>query len=218
MSRARTGRGRDVYVPLTEKMMRYMLNLAREREWPAYGGTADERVAFLQREVDTRRLSKYGAMDVIDRLKAAPLATEPDVVVEPGVYRRNGAVYVVQWNRARTARYAKRLVEIGGRRLLDADGETVVKADFEYAPGALQTLRPSDQLTLEQAREYLVRYTHCMICGRPLKDATSVADTIGPVCRRMFRSEDDDDEPDPAVVEAQSSALDELLAQLGGAS
>lgn len=207
-------RNGDVYVEPSPRMMRYMLNLAREREWPEYGATGEERAAFLQREVDERRLSKWGAMDVIDRLKVAPRATDEPAAVQPGVYRRNGEVFVVQLNRAKTAIYAKRLVQIGGRRLLDADGATVVKADFEYAPGALQTLRPEDQLTLEQAREYLVRYTHCMICGRPLKDATSVADTIGPVCRQMFRADDDEDVVDPAVTAARQARLDELLAAL----
>jgi hypothetical protein len=126
--------------------------------------------------------------------------------VEPGVYRRNGEVYVIKYNKEKTRVYAKRLVQITGERLLDAT-EEVVKADFEYTPGAVYELEPDDQLTLEQAREYLVRYTHCMICGRELKAARSVRDSIGPVCVRMFRPS----EPTPTVAPEVSAALAALL-------
>jgi hypothetical protein len=176
------------YVAPTDKMMNFMLSLVRERTWPEYGANADERAAFIQREVDEHRLSKYGAMDVIDRLKRAPcddVATAVGDALRPGVYRRNGDVYVVKFNRSQTALYAKRLVPIGGNRLVEAGD--VVKADFEYAPGAIRNLRTQDQMTLADAREYLVLYSHCMVCGRALKDAKSVLDSIGPVCRKMFR-------------------------------
>jgi hypothetical protein len=132
-------------------------------------------------------------------------------LVPPGVYRRDGEVYVVKENREKTRVYAKRLVNIPGERLLDAT-EDVVKADFEYAQGAVYDLEPADQLTLEQARDYLVRYTHCMVCGRQLKAARSVLDSIGPVCRGMFKQ----DEPRVQLTPGTGDRLSELLAQLGG--
>lgn len=213
-------RNGSAYVAPTEKMMRYVLNLARERVVPEYGSTADERAAFVQREVDARRLSKFGVMDAIDRLKEAPFDPTANTV-GPGVYQNNGEIYLVVLNREKTRLYAKRLLPISGRRLLDADGETVVKADFEYAPGALQRIRPADLMTLDQAEEVLVRYTNCIVCGRHLKDATSVRHSIGPVCIKMFADYQDDDEPDPEVVEAQVETLgelEELAALLGGRS
>lgn len=200
------------YVPPTEKMWAYMLSLAGSHQLPSLGADGVGRRAAVTAMRERRSIDKWRAMGLIDELKAAPLDVE-GLAVKPGVYRRNGEVFVVQLNRDKTNVYAKRLVQ-SADRVLDVDGETIVKADFEYAPGALSTLRPEDQLTLEQAHEYLVRYTHCMICGRSLKAARSVIDTIGPVCRQMFRSEEDD-EPDPEVVEAQESALDELLDLLG---
>lgn len=129
-------------------------------------------------------------------------------LVEPGVYRRDGEVYVVKENREKTRVYAKRLIQ-SAPRVLDAT-EEIVKADFEYDRGAIFTLEPDDQLTLEDAREYLVRYTHCMVCGRPLKAARSVLDSIGPVCRGMFRQVDVEPVADPEVDERLAS----LLAQL----
>lgn len=130
--------------------------------------------------------------------------------VPPGVYRRDGEVYVVKFNREKTRVYAKRLVNIPGERLLDAT-EEVVKADFEYAQGAVYELEPGDQLTLEQAREYLVRYSHCMVCGRELKAAKSVLDSIGPVCRGMFKQ---DVVHEPVADPEVEARLESLLAQL----
>lgn len=130
--------------------------------------------------------------------------------VPPGVYRRDGEVYVVKFNRDKTRVYAKRLVNIPGERLLDAT-EEVVKADFEYAQGAIYELEPDDQLTLEQAREYLVRYSHCMVCGRELKAAKSVLDSIGPVCRGMFKQ---DPVHEPVADPEVEARLTSLLAQL----
>lgn len=128
-------------------------------------------------------------------------------LVPPGVYRRDGEVYVVKENREHTRVYAKRLIQ-SAPRVRDAD-EAIVKADFKYDPGAIFNLEPDDQLTLEQAREYLVRYTHCMICGRELKAAKSVLDSIGPVCRGMFKSE-----PKPELDPEVDARLSELLTLL----
>lgn len=197
------------YVPPTEKMVRYARNLARQRVDRLLGDDAAQRVANLEYGLERRTIDKFGVMELIDRLKDAPFDAD-DAGVKPGVYRKNGEVFVVKLNREKTRLYAKRLVE-SPARVLDHD-EKIVKADFEYAPGALQTLRPEDQLTLEDAREYLVRYTHCMVCGRQLKAAKSVLDSIGPVCRGMFKQ----DEPEVQLDPGTGDRLSELLAQLGG--
>lgn len=194
------------YVAPSEKMVRYLRNLARDRVYPDLGDTAEERETLVDVQLNNRTLDRFDTMALIDELKVAPLDQNG---MKPGVYRRNGDVYVVKFNRERTRLYAKRLVQ-SAPRVRDAD-EEIVKADFEYAPGALQTLRPDDQLTLEDARDYLVRYTHCMVCGRFLKAAKSVLDSIGPVCRGMFK-QDEPEQLDPAL----DARLTELLVQLGG--
>lgn len=209
MTYPRQSRGRaQPYVAPTTKMMGFMLGLARERELPEYGATANERVAFLQREVDERRLSKYGAMDVIDRLKVAPLATDDPTSVQPGVYRRNGTIYVVKPNRAKTALHSRRLVEIGGRRLTEAD--SIVNIEFVYDPGALAGLKPEHQMTLEEAKPFIIRYGKCIFCNTGLKDATSVERGVGPVCFKRFAPPKPVAEPDPQ----QAARLDDLLARL----
>lgn len=207
-SRGRTQRAQ----PPTDKMMAFMLSLARERLLPEYGADANSRVAFLQREVDAGRLGKYGAMDVIDRLKAAPYdraAQDAGEALQPGVYRRNGAIFVVKPNRAGTALHARRLVEIGGRRLTEAD--TVVQIEFRYEPGAIRELRPQDMMTLEEARPFIIRYGRCIFCNTRLRDATSVERGVGPVCARRFAP------PRPPVAEpdpARDARLGDLLARL----
>lgn len=203
------------YVPPSPKMRNYLISLAGSQLFPDLGDTAQERVTEVNRLITDRELDKYQVMGLIDRLKVSPLDVD-GALVPPGVYRRNGDVFVVQLNRDKSRLYAKKLVQIGGKRLVDAT-EEVVKAEFEYAPGALSTLRPEDQLTLTEAREYLLRYTHCMICGRFLKAASSVIDSIGPVCRQMFRSEPEP-EVDQTELLGQLDELDQLTALLGGSS
>jgi hypothetical protein len=200
------------YRPASDPQWDYLVALVADRALPELGACAEERLERLAALREQRQLDVVRASTLITQLRDAPLDLT-QLPVPPGVYRRDDQVYVVQLNRARTNVYTKQLVQIGGRRLRDAD-EEVVKADFVYAPEALAQLTTADQLTLEQAREYLVRYTHCMICGRPLKDATSVANSIGPVCVKMFApAREPDPEPDPAVTDL----LARLLAQASGA-
>lgn len=103
---------------------------------------------------------------------------DPDVTA--GIYRTNGTVYVVKPNKQGTRQYAKRLVEIGGQRVTDAG--TFVNIDFVYEAGAIYRIAASDRLPADEAAELSVRYGRCLMCGRPLKAATSVARAIGPVC------------------------------------
>lgn len=176
------------YVAPTDRQISYARALAGERVAPDLGATAEERVAALDELLGGGRLDKFGLMDVIDALKDAPRdqTATSDEALTPGVYERNGEVYVVKPNRAKTSLYAKRMIEIGGRRLTEAG--TVENLEFEYAPGAIRQLRPADRMPLERARELTVRYGRCLNCGRRLKDATSVERGIGPVCLKAFRA------------------------------
>lgn len=200
-------RNGEPYVAPTDRMLRFALALARERVWPEYGDSPDERAAFIEREVAARRLSKWGVMRVIDELKAAPRDERPDGLV-PGVYRRNGTIYVVKPNKTNPDRlHARRLVEIGGRRLTEAD--TVVQIEFEYDRDALLQLRPGDQMTLEEARPFIIRYGKCIYCDTPLRDAKSVERGVGPVCNKRFAPP----RPPAEVSQESRERLTELLAQ-----
>jgi hypothetical protein len=109
---------------------------------------------------------------------AQPLAER---VTEPGMYRGpDGDPVKVQKSRGSDRLYAKRLVRIGGERLTETDA--VVRFEFQYEQGLSYHLRASDRMTLEEAKAFGIRYGVCCVCGAFLKDATSVANGIGPIC------------------------------------
>jgi hypothetical protein len=139
---------------------------------------------------------------MIERLKGcafktvgAKAAQEQDklTVTEPGVYRKDGKVYIVKPTRE-TAKlpvgeqklYAKELVETGDIERLTESGDVIVGIEFIYARGAIYTLSPSDKMPLVDAKALTARYGRCIVCGRHLKDAKSVAKGIGPVCESYF--------------------------------
>ena len=104
-----------------------------------------------------------------------------EAVTEPGIYRGpDGDPVKVQKSRDSDRLYAKRLVRIGGQRLTETDD--VVRFEFQYEKGLLFSLSPADRMTLEEAKAFGIRYGVCCVCGAFLKDATSVANGIGPIC------------------------------------
>jgi hypothetical protein len=107
-----------------------------------------------------------------------------DAPVSEGMYRHDGEVYKVQRSQAGRL-YAKHLTPFGGHRLVDATGD-VVGFEFQYEPGAIARLSASDLLTLDEAKQFGLRYGFCCVCGDRLSDAKSVAQGIGPVCIKRF--------------------------------
>jgi hypothetical protein len=94
-------------------------------------------------------------------------------VTEQGVYRTvEGVMYRVQASRESGNLYAKRL-----------NTET---AKFEYEAGALRNIKPSDKMTLAEAKEFGIETGICCVCGAFLTDPNSVAEGIGPVCASRF--------------------------------
>jgi hypothetical protein len=206
-----TGRTRR-FAPPSEKMIRFIRSLAAERDLGELAEVTQELARNVDDAVRRQVLDRYAAMSLIDVLKAAPLNAATVAgdggTVGPGVYLRNGELFVVKLNRARTRVFARRVVEIqNSARRVNEDGERV-RVDLIYAAGAVQTLRPADRLSLEDARPYLVRFSNCVVCGAALKDAASVLDSIGPVCRRMFEPAPTPvPEPEPDVVAALFAPL-----------
>jgi hypothetical protein len=116
---------------------------------------------------------------------ATPVAVKEVTVTQPGVYEHpTDGIYIVKPNQQKTRLYAKRLVEITGNRLTEAD--EVVQIDFEYEQGAVYKLTPEMKMPLERAKELTVRYGRCIVCGAHLTDAKSVERGIGPVCIKSF--------------------------------
>jgi hypothetical protein len=179
----------------TDKMVGFMCRLAAERVAPSLGATAAERLDAMTAWLKTDAADKWECMRRIDWLKAQPkdvrspddarADTDADLsVLTRGVYERNGEVYVVKKSRQSERLYANRVVEIRGERLTEAD-ETV-NFELEYAKGVIYRLRPQDKMTKARAEEFLIRYSRCIVCGRTLKKADSVARGIGPVCITYF--------------------------------
>jgi hypothetical protein len=132
-----------------------------------------------------------------DAARAARGAGDQAVLV-PGVYRRDGEIFVVKGNKAyiswrkhnpagpRPAEarlYAKRLAESPPRV---TEAGTEVSFELVYAPGVIYDLAPTDRLPLADAEQLATRYGRCIACGATLKAAKSVREAIGPVCRKYF--------------------------------
>lgn len=163
---------------------------------PIANAASDKQCAFIAKlaaergtVVATAKLTKAGASRWIDELLRMPkVATakvaEPGVVArvtECGMYRNTaGDLFKVQQSATTGGLYAKKLQPIGGQRLTEID--TVVGFEFVYAPGAMRELVATDRLSLEDAKAFGIKYGVCCVCGRTLKDATSVAAGIGPIC------------------------------------
>ena len=162
----------------------------------------DKQCAFIERlraerglppltSIDWQGMTVKHASAAIDALLKVRVAepvryerverTQRDPITEPGMYRgADGEPVKVQRSRDSDRLYAKRLVRIGGERLTESDD--VVRFEFQYEKGLLYSLAPSDRMTLDEARAFGIRYGVCCVCGAFLKDATSVANGIGPIC------------------------------------
>jgi hypothetical protein len=99
---------------------------------------------------------------------AAPVAPKPDF--------EHGAFYMVGETVYR--------VKLGSRGFFYA--EELVEGKFEYAPGAIRSIRVSDRMTLEQAQAYGIKTHHCACCGRELTNPESQERGIGPVCAAKY--------------------------------
>lgn len=195
------------YVAPTPKMERYARSLLSEREYPDFGSTSEERIAEFEERLVARELDKFTLMNLIDYLKVAPLDTQSGLKV--GVYRRNGEIFVVKLNRQKTNKYVTKLVELtGSARRLNEPGDHV-PIDFVYAPGMLAKLRPEDQMTLEEAKPFIIRYGRCLFCGQFLRAAKSVERSVGPVCYGRYAAE-------PREPEVSDEQVSDWLAALGG--
>lgn len=158
--------------PATDKQVAFITRLAAERGVPT----------------ETAGLSSSYASGLITFLLALPKATpaagapSAERVTEPGMYRTAaGDIFKVQASRDDATRlYAKQLTPIGGQRLTETDD--TVRFEFAYVAGAIKSLTPADRMSLDDAKAFGIRYGVCCVCGAPLKDATSVARGIGPVC------------------------------------
>jgi hypothetical protein len=116
---------------------------------------------------------------------AKPEAKPAAQPLEPGVYVLNGTIVKVKKSQAGNL-YTLRWVESGGLRIVEGDEERA-HGDWEYAPELRRSLTAEHRMTVEEAKNFAIRYGQCANCGRTLKAAESVERGIGPVCIKRFR-------------------------------
>lgn len=108
-----------------------------------------------------------------------------EISLLPGVYELpDGRIYIVKPNKKKTRFYAKRLVEAPSDRLTETGDH--VPFDFVYEKGAIYEIKPEYMMSMERGKQLMIKYGHCIVCGRHLKVAESVERGIGPVCIKYF--------------------------------
>jgi hypothetical protein len=126
------------------------------------------------------------------------------VTVTMGVFKKDGHIYVVKPNKEKTRVYAKEIVESPARMT-----ENGAVADFTtvYRAGVIFSLTEADRWDLADAKDFLTKFARCIVCGRHLKAAKSVAGSIGPVCAKYFaHSNACDDKPTTTIKAVKAQA------------
>lgn len=143
--------------PVSEKQVAFLSTLLSER--------------VNEFAVDFATLTSVEASRLIETLLGSPRKAGSSVerITEEGMYRNaEGDIFRVQKARETGNLYAKRLDVLAG--------------GFEYVQGAIRLIKPSDRMTLDEAKAFGVEYGICCVCGAFLTNAVSVAEGIGPVC------------------------------------
>lgn len=105
--------------------------------------------------------------------EAAP--SVPKGYVTTGMYRVGDRVFKVLPSRQSERHYAKELV-----------GDADEGFSFIYAKGAMKLIGEEHRMTTAQAAEFGQLTGACCCCGNLLTDPQSIADGIGPVCKRKY--------------------------------
>lgn len=98
-------------------------------------------------------------------------------VAEVGVYRFNGSIYRVVWNKSHTKRYAQLLVLLSGG---------TSRWDYEAAKGLVLKLKPQHRLTKAELKSFGDEHHFCCCCRRKLTVKLSIERGIGPVCWEKY--------------------------------
>lgn len=190
--------------PATNPQINFAADLWRGKDVPPAGRTVAEGILMdLAVKLMARQevVTSGDASEVIDWLKSLPRKGATDEPQRggkpeagPGVYRKNGRIYVVKPTRA-TAKlpeeqqrcYAMELVELPGRaRRLTASGDEI-PFELQSRKGFVYELTEADRMPAADVEQIIIRYARCIICSHGLKDPKSVRRGIGPVCGKYIR-------------------------------
>lgn len=160
-------------------------------------GNASQAIDFIvdmNRKLKAR-LATYASLSVAVAAGTTvprPGSKPPSAAVnEDGMYQtKDGTIWKVQVAKQGSGRlYAKRLV-ITEPAKYDPHGGIVkpAKGKFEFARGAIHRLTPSDKMAEADAKKFGKLYGMCCVCAAELTAEESIADGIGPVCGKRFKS------------------------------
>lgn len=208
-------KGTEAMTTASDKQISFLTKLIEGKE----GANEKIDATYALELIEKGELSKTAASTLISTLVALPWRpreSTPRVDVAEGFYRlQDGDIAVVKFNRAKTNKYAMRLVV--GRHERECDGDHGILRDGEICGGCGGTMTPDPRgigsymvygsdngfrwdyergliskcadaraLTLEEAAEFGRLYGACMVCGRTLTDPESIERGIGPICAGRF--------------------------------
>lgn len=138
-------------------------------------------------------LERKAVSEMIDYLKSLPnrpAAPAAGAVTEDGMYRNpeTGEIFKVQRAVHGSGNLYAKILVVDQAWERDADGKVVVEgeAHFEYAPGAIKTLRADWKMTRDEAIKYGALYGVCVRCGKTLTLEQSIERAMGKTCFGKF--------------------------------
>ena len=171
----------DTVLAMTSKQEAFIIKLVAEvRKQVGTSTTAEAKraIEYCDKTIGSMNMfSKRGASAVIENLIffskksfEAPVIREKAPI---GVYKRGEDIYRVIKGRQSQNTYAQKLT-------VDSNGAPT----WTYANGMSFELKVSELISPEVAAQMGRATGYCVICGRFLTDADSVAKGIGPVCAK----------------------------------
>jgi Family of unknown function (DUF6011) len=174
---------RDTVLGATDKQIAFIKKLivqVHEKIGTNDTGLSKNALDFIDKvlvRLDRGDLNKRDASKIIETLIAQSTRSyEAPVIREKapiGVYKRGEDIYRVIKGRQSSNTYAQKLAT-------DPSGQPV----WDYAGGMIFELKVQELISPEVAAQMGRSVGYCVICGRFLTDAESVAKGIGPVCEK----------------------------------
>ncbi|MER6509646.1 DUF6011 domain-containing protein [Nonomuraea sp. NPDC001636] len=103
--------------------------------------------------------------------------TIASTTLPPGVYKLDGRLYAVKDSRRYSGKQDVKRLEVRNGKLHRRP----------VTPTTIDRLTPDLHITLEDAVAFGERHHFCCMCGRKLTAANSIAEAIGPVCKKNLR-------------------------------
>jgi hypothetical protein len=164
-----------VVIHATEKQISYATSLIQKKE----GGLDTLNHYLYNRSVNAiEQLDRKDVSEIIAQLQHTPNKTIPIAITEVGAYLLDGTIYSIrlgnQSKKWQVWSYDKQ------------EGKYLREPIQAKEDSILQSVQPTNRLTLENAIKYSVQTGICCHCGRTLTVLKSVAGGIGPICAKRY--------------------------------